>query len=105
LAASDLARGQPLSTHPVPDEIIWFLLAKEFGWLPSEIKREDAKDIKGITHVLSNYNTTRNTEMERMNKQSKAGHGRRGMSGGGSGKYIRKERVGPQGVSVEEIPM
>ena len=71
MAAGDLARGRKITIEPVPIEITYFLLAKEFGWLPSQCKKEDAKDLKGITHVLSVYNNVKNQEIEQMNRKSK----------------------------------
>ena len=70
MAAAELARGRTITVRPVPIEITYFLLAKEFGWLPSQIKNEPSKDLKGITHILSMYNKVRNSEIERMNKKS-----------------------------------
>ena len=60
MAAADLALGRVISVRPVPDEIIWFLLAKEFGWSPKQIKENDAKDVRAITHLLSTYNRIKN---------------------------------------------
>ncbi len=45
------------------------MLAKEFGWLPSEIKKEDLKDIEGIMVVMFNYNRVQNKEMEKASKK------------------------------------
>jgi len=64
LAAADLALGRPVSVKPVPDELIWFLLEKEFGWSPIEIKANDAKDIRAMTHILSTYNRVKNQKAE-----------------------------------------
>ena len=61
--------GNPISISPVPEEIIWFLLAKEFHWLPSEIQNEKTKDVKAITHIMSVYNRVRNQEIERQQKR------------------------------------
>ncbi|MEQ9716108.1 MAG: hypothetical protein ABGF52_11325 [Candidatus Asgardarchaeum sp.] len=71
MAATELARGRNITVRPVPIEITYFLLAKEFGWLPSQCQKESSKDLKGITHILSAYNKIKNQEIERMNKQSK----------------------------------
>ncbi|MHA1676158.1 MAG: hypothetical protein ACTSU6_03170 [Candidatus Njordarchaeales archaeon] len=49
-----------MCVSPVPDEIIWFLLAKEFGWSPKQIKEMDAKDVRAMTHLLSTYNRVKN---------------------------------------------
>jgi hypothetical protein len=70
MAATDLARGRVISVSPTPDEITYFLLAKEFGWLPSQIKKESSKDIKGVLTVMSIYNKVRNSEIERANKRN-----------------------------------
>lgn len=64
MAATELARGRNITVRPVPIEITYFLLAKEFGWLPSQIKNESSKDLKGISHVLSLYNRIKNKEAE-----------------------------------------
>ena len=69
MAATELARGRTITVKPVPIEITYFLLAKEFGWLPSQCKGESAKDLKGITHILSIYNKVKNSDMERMAKK------------------------------------
>ena len=62
----------------------YFSLAKEFGWLPSQIDNESPKKIKGIINVLSTYNGVKNNEIKRGNKQHNSG-----MTGGGGGKqYI-----------------
>jgi len=71
MAAADLALGRVVSVKPVPDEIIWFLLAKEFGWSPYLIKQNDAKDIRAITHILSVYNKVKNQMIERESKKHK----------------------------------
>ncbi len=73
MAAGELARGRKITVYPVPIEITYFLLAKEFGWLPSQCKAEASKDLKGITHILSVYNNVKNQEIERMNRKSKQG--------------------------------
>jgi hypothetical protein len=70
LAAGDLARGRQITVYPVPKEITYFMLAKEFGWLPSQCDTEDTKKLKGILHVLSVYNHVKNQEVERMNKKA-----------------------------------
>lgn len=71
MAAGDLARGRKITVSPVPIEITYFLLAKEFGWLPSQCKAEDARDLRGVTHVLSVYNHVKNQEIERMNRKNR----------------------------------
>ncbi len=75
MAAGDLARGRTIAVSPVPIEITYFLLAKEFGWLPSQCKAESSKDLKGITHVLSVYNNVKNQEIEKANRKAKRGKG------------------------------
>lgn len=60
MAAADLALGRKISIRPCPDEIMWFLLAKEFGWSPKEIKEMDSKDVRAMTHLLSTYNRVAN---------------------------------------------
>ena len=60
MAAADLALGRIISVRPVPDELIWFLLGKEFGWSPKEIKEMDSKDVRAMTHILSTYNRVKN---------------------------------------------
>lgn len=64
MAAADLALGRVISVRPVPDELMWFLLGKEFGWSPREIKANDAKDIRAMTHILSTYNRVKNQKLE-----------------------------------------
>ena len=54
---------------PVPDEVIWFALAKEFGWSPKQIKEMDSKDVKAVTHLLSVYNRVKNQVAERQSKK------------------------------------
>jgi hypothetical protein len=73
MAAGDLARGRKIAVHPIPREITYFLLAKEFGWTPSQCDGEDTKKLKGIMHVLSVYNSVKNQEIERQNKKAKQG--------------------------------
>lgn len=73
MAAGDLARGRNITVAPVPLEITYFLLAKEFGWLPSQCQNEEYKNLKGIIHVMSVYNKVKNQEIEKMNKKSKSG--------------------------------
>ena len=77
MAASDLAAGRKVGQNPVPKEITWFLLAQEFGWLPSEIKSEDNKDMQGILTVLSTYNQVRNKEIEKSSKGIKGSRSHR----------------------------
>jgi len=69
LAAADLALGRTISVRPIPDEITWFLLAKEFGWSPKEIKEMEAKDVRAMTHLLSTFNRVSNQVAERNAKK------------------------------------
>ena len=70
MAATDYARGRNIAVTPIPKEIVWFSLAKEFGWLPSQIEKESFKNMRGIMRVLSIYNNVRNKEIEKVNRQS-----------------------------------
>ena len=70
MAATDYARGRNIAVNPIPKEIIDFSLAKEFGWLPSQIEKESFKNIKGVMRVLSVYNSVRNREIEKTNRKS-----------------------------------
>jgi len=83
LAAWEYASGHPISVSPVPKELTFFSLAKEFGWLPDEIERQDPKSIKGVIHVLSAYNSARNNEIERSSRKKSLG-----MTGGAGKQYI-----------------
>lgn len=47
-----------------------FLLAKEFGWTPNQIKYAESRDIKGITTVLSAYNRVRNEKAEQQARKA-----------------------------------
>ena len=71
MAATEYARGRIITVKPVPEQIMFFSLAQAFHWLPSQIKREDTKDMKGITHILSIYNRIKNKETESISKKSK----------------------------------
>lgn len=59
-----------MSIRPVPNEIIWFLLAKEFHWSPKQIKEMDSKDVRAMTHLLSTYNRVKNQVAERASKRN-----------------------------------
>ena len=83
MAAIEYARGHRISISPTPKELIFFSLAKEFGWLPDEIERQEPKAIKGIMHVLSTYNGTKNSDIERSNRKGKLG-----LTGGGGRQVI-----------------
>jgi hypothetical protein len=102
MAAAELARGHNITITPIPDEIIWFLLAKEFHWTPKMCKEQDAKDIRAITHILSTYNRVKNNEAERGSKSHYSGSKNKVGSGG---KFMRVERVGPGGIQTEEVPL
>ena len=70
MAAADLALGRKIHVNPVPDEIVWFLLAKEFGWSPKQIKEMNAKDVRAMTHMLSTYNRVKNQQAENERKRN-----------------------------------
>jgi hypothetical protein len=69
MAATDYARGRAIAVNPVPVEIIYFILAKEFGWLPSQVENESTKKINGIMQVLSIYNKVQNQEIKKSMKK------------------------------------
>jgi hypothetical protein len=71
MAAADYARGRTISVEPVPREMLYFSLAKEFQWLPDEIDRQEPRKIKGVMHVLSIYNNIKNQEIEQANRKAK----------------------------------
>ncbi len=71
MAASEYARGRNITVKPVPRDIMYFSLAKEFRWLPDEIDRQDPKKLKGLIQILSIYNNIKNQEIEQMNRKSK----------------------------------
>jgi hypothetical protein len=71
MAATEYARGHNISTPIVPSEITYFSLAKEFGWLPSQVQNEPYKNIRGIMQVLSIFNEIKNKEIEQTNRKSK----------------------------------
>jgi hypothetical protein len=71
MAASEYARGRKITVSPVPKELTYFSLAKEFHWLPDEIDRQEPKKIKGIMHILSVYNSVKNQETEQANRKAK----------------------------------
>ena len=57
-----------ISVKTVPDEIINFLLAKEFGWDPEKINRQNVRDIRGMLTVLSKYNEVQSNIAKSPNK-------------------------------------
>ena len=71
MAAGEYARGRNITVRPIPNEIIHFSLAKEFGWLPDEIDRQEPKKLKGVLHVLSIYNKIKNQEIEQANRKAR----------------------------------
>jgi hypothetical protein len=73
MATIEYARGQKASISPTPKELIFFSLAKEFGWLPSEVEAEPSKNIKGIMHVLSTYNSARRADTDRGGRKASLG--------------------------------
>lgn len=72
MAATDYARGRNISVDPVPREMTYFSLAKEFSWLPDEIDRQNPKKIKGVLHILSIYNNIKNKEIEASNRKQRS---------------------------------
>ena len=70
MAATEYARGRNISIKPLPIELTYFSLAKEFQWLPDQIDRQEPKKIKGVMHVLSIYNNIKNKEIETANKKA-----------------------------------
>ena len=71
MAATEYARGRNITVNPVPKAIIHFALAKEFGWLPSQIENEPCKNIKGMMQVLSIYNKIQNQETKNKMKKNR----------------------------------
>ena len=66
-----MAAGRKIEIYPCPKEITYFLLAKEFGWLPSQIDNENCKKIEGVITVMSTYNKVQNKEMEKITKKTR----------------------------------
>ena len=71
MAATEYTRGRNITVRPVPREILYFSLAKEFSWLPDEIDRQEPRKIRGIIHVLSIYNNIKNQEIENANRKAR----------------------------------
>ena len=69
LAAADLGRGRAVATKGINREITYFLLAKEFNWLPDEIDRQDAKIMKALNHMLNDFNKVQSAESKKMSKR------------------------------------
>ncbi len=83
MATIEYSRGQDVTIEPFPKELIYFSLAKEFGWLPSQIDAEPNKKIEGILTVLSTYNSAKNNEAKKGSRQKSLG-----MTSGGGKQYI-----------------
>ncbi len=62
-----------------PEEINYFLYAKEYGWPPDVVDRQNDKKLRGLSIIASNYNKVKNAEMERITGKGSAGAG--GMGG------------------------
>ena len=62
MAAVQFAKGLPITVKPSPKEIMWYLLAKEFGWTIPQIKKTLRKDIIGILKVMNTVNEIQNAE-------------------------------------------
>lgn len=71
MAASEYARGRNITVRPIPKEMTYFSLAKEFHWLPDEIDRQEPRKIKGLIHILSVYNNIKNEEIKQENRKAK----------------------------------
>ena len=83
MATIEYSRGQDVTIEPFPKELIYFSLAKEFGWLPSQIDKEPNKKIDGLLTVLSTYNSAKNNEAKKGAMQRNLG-----MTGGAGKQYI-----------------
>ena len=71
IATSDFARGRPITVNPVPREITYFVLAKEFHWTPDKIDKMKPKRVKAMLAMLNVYNKVQNQEMKKItNKRS-----------------------------------
>ena len=68
---SSFSHGKPVSGNSNTDEITYFLLAKEFGWTPNQIREMNAKDVKAIITMLSIYNKVRNREIDNLSKKGR----------------------------------
>ena len=71
MAASEYARGRNITVRPIPKEMTYFSLAKEFNWLPDEVDRQEPRKIKGLMHILSVYNNIKNQEIEQANRKAR----------------------------------
>ena len=61
MAATEYGRGRNIST-PVPEELIKFICAKEFGFAPDVVERQTSRNIKGLMTVLSVFNRIQNQQ-------------------------------------------
>ena len=61
MAATEYGRGHNIST-PVPEELIKFICAKEFGLAPDVVERQSSRNIKGLMTVLSVFNRIQNQQ-------------------------------------------
>lgn len=73
MAATEYGRGHNIST-PVPEEIIKFICAKEFGFAPDVVERQSSRNIKGLMTVLSVFNRIQNQQIEQQSRPSKTGN-------------------------------
>ncbi len=80
MAASEYARGHNITVKPVPREMMYFSLAKEFHWLPDEINRQDPKIMKGIIYILS---VCSNVQSNMANNADSASNSKKTFSKGG----------------------
>ena len=69
MATSDLASGRQIGIKPVPEEITYLLLAKEFNWTPRQVREMDNKDVSAMMTMVSTYNQVSNKEMEKASKR------------------------------------
>lgn len=99
-AATQLASGHPITVPLVINEIVIFLLMKEFGGTPSQWESQSPKNIKFITTVLSTYNKISNDKIKRDSRSMSSGRNKRT-----TGKFRREERVGPNGTEIVDIPI
>lgn len=100
-AATQLASGHPITAPLVINEIVIFLLMKEFGGTPSQWESQSPKNIKFITTILSTYNKISNDKIKRDSKVASTG----GRSKRTTGRFRREERVGPNGTEIVDIPI
>lgn len=60
-----MKRGKP---HP---SLIEFRLCKEFGWTPTELCRQSAKDVDVFTVILNELDCQTEEEVEKAKRESK----------------------------------